>query len=223
MKKLLLIIFIFATSSAISCSNPKEETSQEEPLDNSITEQLNEDVVTPIEETGNYINSEVETTEEAMPAKKQPVQSKSNRLSPEAFGESVYKALKENNYDKIKPFLPTTNDIEYLRDFEIKNDPAMKDSKKASLLAKLKKFQKNKIENSKESFDKIYEKIEEKGIVWKDAKFERAAFKRGKKKDLEQGDVYIFLNYLGAEYIIEMTNCIKVERGWLIGDKMTIK
>lgn len=150
-------------------------------------------------------------------------QSSAKKHSPEAFGEAVYKALKSNNYDKMKPFLPTTEDIEYLRNFEIKNDPAMKDSKKASLLAKLKKFQKSRIEKSKEGFDKIYEKIEEKGIVWKDAKFERAAFKRDKKKDLEQGEVYIFFNYLGAEYIIEMSNCMKVERGWLIGDKMRIK
>ncbi len=223
MKKLLLIIFILATSSAISCSNPKETTSEEEPVNNSISEQIIEEIITPIETTDNKVNSEKTVTKIVKPNLTKATQSKSALLSPEAFGESVYEALKANDYNKIKPFLPTTKDIEYLRDFEIKNDPAMKDSKKASLLAKLKKFQKNKIENSKESFDKVYEKVEEKGIVWKDAKFARAAFKRDKKKELEQGDVYIFLNYLGAEYIIEMTDCIKVDRGWLIGDKMTIK
>ena len=161
--------------------------------------------------------------EKIVPEKVMPIQSKSNKLSFEAFGEAVYNALKANNYDKIKPYLPTTKDIEYLRDFEIHNDPAMKDSKKASLMAKLKKFQKARIENSKESFDKAYEKVEEKGIIWKDVKFQKAAFKKDKKADLEQGDVYIFFNYLGAEYIIEMTNCMKVERGWLIGDKMNLK
>lgn len=150
-------------------------------------------------------------------------QSKSAKSSPEAFGEAVFNALKANDYDKMKPYLPTTKDIEYMRDFEIRNDPAMKDSKQASLLASLKKFQKSRIENSKENFDKIYAKVEEKGIIWKDITFQKSAFKQDKKKELEQGDVYIFFNYLGAEYIIEITNCMKVDRGWLIGDKMSLQ
>lgn len=155
--------------------------------------------------------------------KEAPTQSKLTNASYESFGKAVYNALKANNYDKMKPFLPTTKDIEYLRDFEIKNDPSMKNRKKANLLAKLKKLQNNKIEKSKKSFDKIIKKVEDKGIIWKDVKFQKSTFKKDKKKDLEQGDIYIFLNYLGAEYIIEMTNCMKVKRGWIIGDKMNLK
>ncbi len=48
--------------------------------------------------------------------------------------------------------------------------------------------------------------------------FKSIEFEIKKKEGITKGNIYIIFEFIGAKYTIDLDDCLKVSRTWLIGD-----
>lgn len=141
----------------------------------------------------------------------------------EKFGEEVFKSIKSENYSLMVKFLPTTQDIDELKNTVLKANPNMTETEKQKMEREVAELQKRRIKEAKEEYTKIRNLGIEKGIEWKMVSLKTIEYELKKKGGITRGNVYLIFEFLGAEYIIDLDDCLKVSRTWLIGDDIRFK
>ena len=141
----------------------------------------------------------------------------------EIFGKEVFKALKSDNYSLMIKFLPTTEDLDELVKATLENNPNMPEAEKKKMTEGLNEFQTKRIKEAKEEFNKIRNLGIEKGIEWNMTTLKTIEYEIKKREGIVKGNIYLIFEFLGAKYIIDLDDCLKVSRTWLIGDDIRFK
>jgi hypothetical protein len=139
---------------------------------------------------------------------------------PQNFGEEVLRALKEDDYEKMEKFLPTSSDLVYLEGVFLNKNST--ESERQKLKDELGTLQKKRILESKELFEDARQEFIDQGITLGVAALK---FKKIELSDVKQmgevvyrANILIHFDYFGAEHILELDDCLKAERTWLLGD-----
>jgi hypothetical protein len=139
---------------------------------------------------------------------------------PQNFGEEVLRALKEDDYEKMEKFLPTSSDLVYLEGVFLNKNST--ESERQKLKDELGTLQKKRILESKELFEDARQEFIDQGITLGVAALK---FKKIELSDVKQNgelvyraNILIHVDYFGAEHILELDDCLKAERTWLLGD-----
>ena len=169
---------------------------------------------------GNQSDGEAEKTETT--ENPEAVKEEVDYTDPEAFGTEVFDALKANDYSRMSKFLPTGEDIQYLIDQALNANPDMSDAEINKMKSEIKGFHKKRIAEAKTEFENARQKIIDKGIAIEDATLNKIEFTQRKKGPFYSGNVFVYFDYLGAEYMLDLDDCLKVERSWLIGDDIRL-
>jgi hypothetical protein len=139
---------------------------------------------------------------------------------PQNFGEEVLRALREDDYEKMEKFLPTSSDLVYLEGVFLNKNST--ESERQKLKDELGTLQKKRILESKELFEDARQEFIDQGITLGVAALK---FKKIELSDVKQNgelvyraNILIHVDYFGAEHILELDDCLKAERTWLLGD-----
>lgn len=138
-------------------------------------------------------------------------------ITPETIGKSVFQAFQNSDLNKAKLYIMRENDY---REF-INNSTLSKEAKNRVLLKKTNKEYLNKKSIEFETrFHEIIKAGLDSNIIWKDTKLEYIA--PIKPRELHNGittEIYIVFSYKGEKYGLELDDCYKCPRGWLMADE----
>lgn len=132
----------------------------------------------------------------------------------EELGASVVLALKENDSSMLSELLPKKEDVESLMLIYTGSE-----KEKKNILAGSEKNTNKIRENTNKAFSKIHEKGNAVGIIWEEVVFSDAEYTTKKENNIETTNLKILFSYNDLKYNIDIAECIKTERGWLIFDK----
>ncbi len=132
----------------------------------------------------------------------------------EELGASFILALKESDSKAISDFLPTKEDVENI----ILVYEGTGNEKKEILSGSEENTEKIKT-NTLQSIDEIIKKGKNAGINWEDVSFTNSEYEIKKEHKIESVDLTIAFTYKSLTYKIQIAECIKTNRGWLIFDK----
>lgn len=142
-------------------------------------------------------------------------------ISPEKLARDVFKAFQEEKVDIALDYLLYEEDyVDFFSQATIsqkeKNRLILKHTKKAYL---------NKMEAGfRKRFDEIIEAGKNAGIVWIDTKFEYTIGPNRKEfKGVQADEIYIVFSYQNKLFKIQLDDCYKCKRGWLMSDEPIFK
>jgi len=134
---------------------------------------------------------------------------------PQNFGEEVLRALREDDYEKMEKFLPTSSDLVYFEGVFFNTEDTERELKD-----ELRRMQKERISGSKSLFEKARQRVIDQGMSWNDLKFKKIELSDVKQMGevVYRANILIHFDYFGAKHILELDDCLKAERTWLLGD-----
>lgn len=134
------------------------------------------------------------------------------------FGEEVFRALREGDYEKMEKFLPTSSDLVYFEGVFLNENST--ESERQNIKDELSEVQKNRISESKSLFEDARLEVLDQGMSWNDIKFKKIELSdvRLNGELVYRANILIHFDYFGAEHILELDDCFKAERTWLVGD-----
>jgi hypothetical protein len=134
------------------------------------------------------------------------------------FGEEVFRALREGDYEKMEKFLPTSSDLVYFEGVFLNENST--ESERQNIKDELSEVQKNRISESKSLFEDARLEVLDQGMSWNDIKFKKIELSdvRLNGELVYRANILIHFDYFGAEHILELDDCLKAERTWLFGD-----
>ncbi len=135
-----------------------------------------------------------------------------NRTSLIAFGNEVFRLLKQGNYENILNLYPNVNSYKSLIK-KSKLSDKMKERGVSQIEASLKKD----LSSLKSSYDALKIKSEGEGVVWKSTKLDYIDFDYKSEGQIEFATLYLNILFHGINYKIELKNCIKINGAWKIG------
>lgn len=141
-------------------------------------------------------------------------QSSISNSTLEELSASVILALKENDPQKLTDLIAKKQDFENI----VTIYQGSEEDKKA-ILAGSEENAKLILSNTQKALPEIREKAVKAGVNWDEAKFSNADYSIKKENNLETADLSITFSYKDLSYKIQIAECIKTERGWLIFDK----
>jgi hypothetical protein len=141
---------------------------------------------------------------------------------PQNFGEEVLRALREDDYEKMEKFLPTSSDLVYFEGVFF--NPEDTEDTERELKDELRRMQKERISGSKSLFEKARQRVIDQGMSWNDLKFKKIELSDVKQMGevVYRANILIHFDYFGAEHILELDDCLKAERTWLFGDNVML-
>jgi hypothetical protein len=132
----------------------------------------------------------------------------------EQLGASFILTLKENDSTSIEDLLPAKEDFEKI----VSVYSGSEEEKKSILAGSAKNAQKIRA-NTMQSFSDFRKKGLDSGIKWEEAAFSNAEYEVKKESNIESAKLQIVFTYKEMKYKINIDECIKTDRGWLIFDK----
>lgn len=132
----------------------------------------------------------------------------------EELSASVILAIKENHPDLLADVIATRTDIENILSIYQGTE-----EEKKEILAGSEENAKNILANTQQALPEIRAKAEKAGVMWEEAKFSNAEYKTKKENNIETADLLITFSFKDLNYKIQIAECIKTKRGWLIFDK----
>lgn len=137
-----------------------------------------------------------------------------NNKTEKQFAEFVFNTFKNNDYSTLEKYIINMSDVENL----IANS-TMSSKKKARQKNRSEKYISRLNEKVKKKFNSIREDAEDVGVNWGKAKFVREDLEKEKIRDgVLQRDIHIIFESGGKEYDIELDDCMKPKRGWVLAD-----
>ena len=133
--------------------------------------------------------------------------------TPDDLGASFLMAVKHNDAKYIETFLPSVADVA-----EIMNDYEGNKEEKKQILNNSDKNTKDIRRNTIHSIEEVRSKGNKNGIEWKDAAFSTSELSTRKENNIEFAKLIIYFKS-GNLFKMEIPECIKSDRGWLIFDK----
>lgn len=134
------------------------------------------------------------------------------------LGASLILLLKENDFEKFTSFLPAKEDAEKIA-LQYKGAA----EKKKQLLLKLEENVKKIMIYSKTGFDEVFNKALKENITWSEVNFSHVEYQINKNDNLERASMTVYFLFNNLNYRINIDECVKSDRGWLITDKPTWK
>lgn len=141
-----------------------------------------------------------------------PVQASNE--TPDDLGASFLMAIKKNDSKYIATFLPAVADVS-----EIMNEYDGNEAEKKEILNNSDKNTKDIRRNALHSIDEIRNKGNKNGIEWRDVIFSTSELSTRKENNIEFAKLTIYFNSGTNLFKLEIPECIKSDRGWLIFDK----
>jgi hypothetical protein len=141
-----------------------------------------------------------------------PVQASNE--TPDDLGASFLMAVKNNDSKYVEAFLPSVADVA-----EIMNSYEGNEEEKKQILNNSDKNTKDIRRNALRSIDEIRSKGNKNGIEWKEVAFSTSELNTRKENNIEFAKLTIYFNSGSNLYKLEIPECIKSDRGWLIFDK----
>jgi len=139
------------------------------------------------------------------------------------LGKRLLSCIKANDFSELTKYIITID--EYLE--LMKNIPGYDEQKKNAKKEDEEFFIKSTTDNlksqlayCKHNFDEIIKKGTERGILWKDAEFDKVSYETKKENNIEQSSLKLIFKYRGIDYTIYLKDCIKTNNGWRIGSYM---
>lgn len=134
--------------------------------------------------------------------------------TPDDLGASFLMAVKNNDTKYIETFFPSVADVA-----EIMNDYEGNEEEKKQILNNSDKNTKDIRRNALHSIEEIKIKGSKNEIEWKEAAFSTSELSTRKENNIEFAKLTIYFNSGSNLYKLEIPECIKSDRGWLIFDK----
>ena len=138
------------------------------------------------------------------------------------FGEEVFRALREGDYEKMEKFLPTSSDLVYFEGVFLNENST--DSERQNIKDELSEVQKKRVSESKSLFEDARLEVLDQGMRWNDIKFKKIELSdvRLNGELVYKANILIHFDYFGAEHILELDDCLKAEKTWLFGDNIML-
>ncbi len=140
--------------------------------------------------------------------------SQASNETPDDLGASFLMAVKNNDSKYIETFFPSVADVA-----EIMNSYEGNEEEKKQILNNSDKNTKDIRRNALHSIEEIKNKGSKNAIDWKDVAFSTSELSTRKENNIEFAKLVIYFNSGSSLYKMEIPECIKSDRGWLIFDK----
>jgi hypothetical protein len=134
---------------------------------------------------------------------------------PEQLGVSIFKIVKANQIDKLDTYLATKEELVHRM-----NNSTYHQSKKKQFLERADQLVKTKRENLRKNFASIREAAVKEGIDWSKARITKIQYEVMKHRFVK-AHIEIFFAVDGYEYNFGLWDCLVVERGWMIGERIS--
>lgn len=140
--------------------------------------------------------------------------SQASNETPDDLGTSFLLAIKNNDPKYMETFLPSVSDVS-----EIMNDYEGAEEEKKQILNSSEKNTKDIRRNALHSIEEIKNKGSKNVIDWREVTFSTSELMTRKENNIEFAKLTIYFNSGSNLYKMEIPECIKSNRGWLIFDK----
>jgi hypothetical protein len=134
------------------------------------------------------------------------------------FGRQIFELIRHDSYNNILDLMPDLSEYTAFID-----SSSMPEKTKKDRIEELEEDLKENIESLKQTYSRLKEQTERSGIDWEKTNLDHIDYKHTKKDNIESADIYLNFSFKGVRYEIELKDCVKIGKTWLIGNEINWK